>query len=59
VLPPDPDHAVVTFLPVAVPLLTRVSLVGSETLAGQQSACHFASASSGRIVRALIASLLL
>ena len=57
--PPSPDSGIVGLLPLGgMLLLAASSFVGDRLLTGQ-AACHFASAASGREVRALIESLLL
>lgn len=58
VLPPSPDNAVVTFLPLEAVLLVQASSAVERGLLTDQAACHFPIADSGREVRALIESLL-
>jgi hypothetical protein len=58
--PPSPDNGPVAFLPVDDLLaVAESSLVGDNLFAVEPTACDFASADSGREVRALMGSLLL
>lgn len=56
---PNPDHAVVTCLPLDAMVLVGEPFGLDDGFATERAACHFPTAQSGREVRALIESLLL
>ncbi|OHB82633.1 MAG: hypothetical protein A2V98_22040 [Planctomycetes bacterium RBG_16_64_12] len=56
---PSPDVGIVSLLPLDGMLCAGESFFTEDRLLTGQAACHFASADSGREVRALIESLLL
>jgi hypothetical protein len=59
VAPPSLDLAIVTLLSLDGPTLVRETVAIDRGFGDEQAACHFAAVSSGRAVRALIASFLL